>query len=77
MLAQVVYVVIRSFFKYLVCNVRGALFDRTGYHDFFTFSLGFFAEVFKSYKSEFTRVHKILYAKQQKLVDEKQVFFID
>lgn len=77
MLAQVVYVVVRSFFKYLVCNVRGALFDRTGYHDFFTFSLGFFAERFKAYKSEFTRVHKILAAKQKKIVLEKQAFYID
>jgi len=70
-LANVVYIVIRSFFKYLVCNIQGALFSRNDYHEFFVFSLGFFAERFKSYKSEFTDVHKILISKQKRVGTEK------
>lgn len=63
-LAQIVYVVIRSFFKYLVCNIRGgAVFEVADYHEFFTYSLKFFIDGFKNYKSEFSGVHRILVAK--------------
>ena len=42
-IVQIIYVVIRSFFKYLVCNVKPSVFDRNDYHKFFKFSLSFFA----------------------------------
>ena len=69
-LAQVVYVVIRSFFKYLVCNIRGGVFDRSAYNEFFTYSLGFFVDKFAGYKGEFSKVHKIMVAKQLRLKSE-------
>ena len=50
-ICQIVYVVIRSFFKYLVCNVKPSVFDRTDYHKFFKFSLSFFARRFMAYKN--------------------------
>ena len=63
-LASNVYVVIRSFFKYLVCNIReGTVFKKEDYHEFFTFSLKFFEIKFKTYRSEFPDVHKILVAR--------------
>ncbi len=34
-IVQVLYVVIRSFFKYLVCNVRSPIYSRTDYLWFF------------------------------------------
>jgi hypothetical protein len=42
-ICNIIYVVIRSFFKYLVCNVKNPVFDRADYHKFFKFSLSFFA----------------------------------
>lgn len=64
-MAQVIYVVIRSFFKYLVCNIRGGpgIFAKEDYHDFFTHSLKFFTDGFDKYKGEFSTLHKILVAK--------------
>jgi len=41
-ICQIIYVVIRSFFKYLVCNVSASVFDRNDYHHFFKYSLEFF-----------------------------------
>ena len=65
-MAQVIYVVIRSFFKYLVCNVRGgAVFERSDFHEFFVYSIKFFKDKFKEYKGEFATVHKILHAKSK------------
>jgi hypothetical protein len=66
-ICQVVYVVIRSFFKYLVCNVRDSVFDRTDYHKFFKMSLRFFEMRFKAYKNYFNAVHCILAKKMIKL----------
>lgn len=50
-ICQIIYVVIRSFFKYLVCNVKPSVFERTDYHKFFKFSLSFFALRFQAYKN--------------------------
>lgn len=50
-ICQIIYVVIRSFFKYLVCNVKPSVFDRTDYHKFFKYSLSFFARRFIAYKN--------------------------
>ena len=67
-----VYVVIRSFFKYLVCNIRGgAVFAKEDYHEFFTYSLKFFTAGFKNYKSEFSGVHRILLAKTERMKTER------
>ena len=67
-LAQVIYVVIRSFFKYLVCNIRGgAVFERTDFHEFFVYSIKFFTDKFNEYKGEFTTIYKILKAKTQRI----------
>ena len=41
-IVQVIYIVIRAFFKYLVCNVRNPVFNQTDYGRFFKFSLKFF-----------------------------------
>lgn len=38
-ICQIIYVVIRSFFKYLVCNVNNSVFERHDYHKFFQMSL--------------------------------------
>lgn len=72
-LAQTIYVVIRSFFKYLVCNIRGGpgIFMKEDYHDFFTYSLKFFTDGFDKYKGEFSSLHKILEAKTLKLAVEE------
>lgn len=45
-LVQVIYVVIRSFFKYLVCNITEAVFKKDDYHEFFTMSLKYFTTNF-------------------------------
>lgn len=50
-ICQIVYVVIRSFFKYLVCNVKPSVFSREDYHKFFKYSLSFFARRFIAYKN--------------------------
>jgi len=50
-ICQIIYVVIRSFFKYLVCNVKNPVFDRKDYHKFFKFSLSFFSLRFGAYKN--------------------------
>lgn len=77
-LAQIIYVVIHSFFKYLVCNVRGGTVFDSGpsgdYHEFFRFSLSYFANRFAIYKNEFSVLHKILQAKVKKVDQEKLVF---
>ena len=38
-IVQVIYVVIRAFFKYLVCNVKNSVFSKDDYPRFFRFSL--------------------------------------
>lgn len=73
-LVQVVYAVIRSFFKYLVCNVQGTVIGRSDYHEFFCFSLKFFTERFRDHRAEFRGVIKILSAREKRATTEKQVF---
>ena len=50
-ICQIVYVVIRSFFKYLVCNVKPSVFDKDDYQKFFKYSLSYFASCFIIYKN--------------------------
>ena len=46
-LAQIVYVVIHGFFKYLLCNIQGgSIFEREDYDWFFAYSLKFFVDRF-------------------------------
>lgn len=61
---QIIYIVIRAFFKYLVCNIKNPVFDRHDYGKFFRFSIQFFTDRFELYKNEFSKVFKILHAKQ-------------
>jgi hypothetical protein len=67
--ASVVYLVIRAFFKYLICNVRGTVFEPSDYEEFFVFSLKFFVNCFADYRGEFADVHAILSAKQNKIAE--------
>ena len=62
-MAEIVYIVLRSFFKYLVCNVKDSIFQKSDYLRFFKFCLKFFIDRFSLHKSEFRVVHKILSAK--------------
>ena len=64
---HILYVVIRSFFKYLVCNVKQPVFVRQDYQQFFQYSLKFFTLRFQQSKSEFRGVFKMLRAKEKKL----------
>lgn len=68
---------IRSFFKYLVCNVNNSVFDRDNYHKFFKYSLKFFTTRFQAYKNFFKNVHAILRNKQKKLETEQTNFKIN
>jgi hypothetical protein len=71
-LAQVMYVVIRSLFKYLVCNMREAsVFTKDDYHDFFAASLPYYTGRFAENKNEFPGVHRILVAKQKSFERER------
>lgn len=70
-LAQIVYIVIRAFFKYLVCNVKDPVIKKAEYHDFFKESLTSFILKFGARKNLFRDVHRILSKKQEKLRDEK------
>jgi len=56
-ICQIIYVVIRSFFKYLVCNVNNSIFERKDYSWFFKVSLQFFELRFKHYKNYFGGVY--------------------
>ena len=76
-ICQIIYVVIRSFFKYLVCNVKPSIFERDDYHQFFKFSLSFFARRFLAYKNLFKNVCAILRAKMDRLDTENQTFYIN
>lgn len=76
-ICETIYVVIRSFFKYLVCNVRNPVFDRSNYHQFFMFSLSFFVLKFSDYKNTFVHVYNILKSKMVRLESEKAEFHID
>jgi len=74
---QVLYVVLRSFFKYLVCNVRQPIYQRTDYLWFMQYSLRFFTQRFSQAKGQgFGGVFRILRAKEAKLVTEKQTEFM-
>ena len=75
-ICQIIYVVIRSFFKYLVCNVSNSVFERTDYHRFFKMSLKFFELRFKHYKNYFKSVYQILRKKMDKLDTEQTNFMI-
>ena len=66
-IVQIIYVVIRAFFKYLVCNIKEPVFERNDYSKFFRYSIKFFTDRFALYKNEFATVHKILKAKEIKL----------
>lgn len=72
---QVLYVVIRSFFKYLVCNVRNPIYSRTDYLWFFQYALRFFTQRFKQSRALFGGVHRMLRAKEEKLKNEKFLDF--
>lgn len=74
-ICQIIYVVIRSFFKYLVCNVAHSVFDRNDYHGFFKYSLSFFEERFNRERNFFSAVSKILKAKMGKLESEPVTSF--
>jgi len=76
-ICQIIYVVIRSFFKYLVCNVKPSVFNREDYHNFFKYSLSFFAMVFIRYKNMFSNVCAIIRSKMDRLDSENQQFFIN
>lgn len=67
--------VIRSFFKYLVCNVRQPIYNRGDYLWFFQFSLKFFSTRFKQSRGMFSGVFKMLSAKEEKLKNEKSLDF--
>ena len=75
-IVQVLYVVIRSFFKYLVCNVRSPIYSRGDYLWFFQYSLHFFTTRFGMSKGQgFKGVFKMLKAKEEKLKKEKFLDF--
>ena len=76
-ICQIVYVVIRSFFKYLVCNVKPSVFDKRDYHEFFKYSLSYFARCFMGYKNRFKHVVIILKAKMESLDKECTSFEIN
>jgi hypothetical protein len=76
-ICQIIYVVIRSFFKYLVCNVSNSVYTRKDYHAFFKNSLKFFEMRFKVYKNYFKHVHMILSQKMLKLDKEQTNFEIN
>jgi len=62
-IVQIIYIVIRAFFKYLVCNIKNPVFDRHDYGKFFRFSIQFFTDRFMLYKNEFSKVFKMLRSK--------------
>lgn len=60
-LAKIIYVVIHSFFKYLVCHVKGGtVFCEDDYDWFFKDSLKIFTQRFVEQKNEFSSLCKIL-----------------
>ena len=67
-IVQIIYVVIRAFFKYLVCNIKNPIFARSDYPKFFRYSIQFFTDRFKLYKNQFSTVHKMLKSKQDKIM---------
>ena len=68
---------LRSFFKYLVCNVRQPIYQRTDYLWFMQFSLQYFTQRFSQARGKgFKGVFKILRAKELKLKGEKQLEFM-
>lgn len=78
-LAQIIYVVVHSFFKYLVYNVRGGTVFDSGpdgdYHLFFRHALNFFVVRFGQSRNEFSTLHKILRAKLKKVDSESKLVF--
>ena len=78
-IVQIIYIVIRAFFKYLACNIQCPIFTKEDYPKFFKFSIKFFTDRFSLYKNEFATVHKILLAKEKKLSTEqaKNFEFLD
>jgi hypothetical protein len=75
-ICESIYVVIRSFFKYLVCNVRNPVFQNENYCQFFMFSLSFFVLKFQECKNTFAHVFRILKSKMEKLQTEPVTFAI-
>jgi len=70
-LAQIVYIVIRAFFKYLVCNVKDPVFTKGDYQEFFREALTSFILKFQARKNLFKGVYRILRKKQERLSDQK------
>jgi len=75
-ICQIVYVVVRSFFKYLVCNISNSIFKREDYPLFFKLSLTYFERGFFAYKNYFKSVHAILAKKLTRLTTEELEFQI-
>jgi len=76
-ICQIIYVVIRSFFKYLVSNVRNPIFVISDYHKFFKFSLSFFTIKFGSYNNKFGDIYAILKSKMIRCEKEEMTFEIN
>ena len=74
--AQVLYVVIRSFFKYLVCNVRMPIYKKEDYLEFFTTSIHIFVLRFQQAKGQFRGAYRILRAKEEALKRAKTLEFV-
>nr|AAP42279.1 telomerase reverse transcriptase [Moneuplotes crassus] len=70
-ICAIIYSVTRAFFKYLVCNIKDSIYDREHSRDFSIATLRHFIEIFSLKKNHFSGVVKILVAKEQKMLGEK------
>jgi len=68
-ICSIIYSVTRAFFKYLVCNIEGSIFEEEQYPHFFFSVLKHFIEIFSTKKYIFSGVCRILRAKEQKIID--------
>jgi len=76
-MAKIIYVVIHSFFKYLICNLAGGtVFDEADYQQFFMVSLKYFTDRFLISKNEFPGICKILLSKKRKIQADELEFKI-
>lgn len=74
-LARILYVVIHSFFKYLVFNMQGGtVFVKDDYDWFFKFALNHFYKRFSKEKTHFGILSKILASKLKAIEGEKLEF---
>ena len=76
-LTKSLYVVIKSFFKYLVCNLRNSVFCKDDFAQFFQFCLKTFVLHFKSHSNEFSQMIKIMEAKMLKVKTNGIMFVMD